>query len=75
MRQMPLTCNIDAHGKRARLQSGIVMLLVAVVVAILPLGMFGWIIAGVCLVIGGFCIFEARAGWCALRAMGIRTKL
>jgi len=24
---------------------------------------------------GAFAIFEARAGWCALRAMGIKTPL
>jgi hypothetical protein len=78
MRDMPLTCNIDARGKRARLINGLVLLALAAGISIYA-GMGGgeifWITAAVCLLLGGFCVFEARAGWCALRAMGIRTKL
>jgi hypothetical protein len=78
MRQMPLTCNIDAHGKRARLINGLILLALAAglaVYAFMAGGMIFWIAAGVCLLLGGLCVFEARAGWCALRAMGIKTKL
>jgi hypothetical protein len=31
--------------------------------------------AGAAMLGGAFAIFEARAGWCALRAMGIKTPL
>jgi hypothetical protein len=34
-----------------------------------------WIIVVSCLVAGAFGIFEARAGWCAVRAMGIKTRM
>jgi len=34
-----------------------------------------WGVAIALLVGGGFTIFEARAGWCAMRAMGFKTKL
>jgi hypothetical protein len=27
------------------------------------------------LAVGAFCVFEAWTGWCALRAMGMKTKL
>jgi hypothetical protein len=76
---MSLQCNIDSRGKRARLVSGIILILIALIAA----GIWawprhsavGWAIALLFLIAGAFSIFEARAGWCALRAMGIRTRL
>jgi hypothetical protein len=75
---MPLTCNIDARGKRTRLITAIVLLLLATAI-----GLCAWktqsrslaVIAAVVAASGGFTLFEARAGWCALRAMGIKTRL
>jgi hypothetical protein len=76
---MGLKCNIDAVGKKARLVNGIG----AVVIGLL-IGVFwgfvggsntGWAVAAALLAAGGFMIFEARAGWCVLRAMGIWTKI
>jgi hypothetical protein len=76
---MALTCNIDSRGKRARLINGIILLLIGVLLAVFlawPYGMaILWIISAACVLIGGFCIFEARAGWCAMRAMGFKTPL
>jgi hypothetical protein len=76
---MALTCNIDARGKAVRLRSGIVFLLLAVVLALvwaLPTrSSFGWIVAGALAVSGAFSIFEARAGWCVVRAMGFKTRV
>jgi hypothetical protein len=76
---MALTCNIDSRGKAVRLRSGIVFLLLAVVLALawaLPgRSTSGWIVAATLAVSGAFSIFEARAGWCAVRAMGIRTRV
>jgi hypothetical protein len=34
-----------------------------------------WIVAGVCVLMGAFAIFEARAGWCVMRAMGFKTRM
>jgi hypothetical protein len=76
---MPLQCNIDSRGKMARLVWG--LLLVAAGVAMLlmwalPTGsILAWSLTVVALAGGAFAVFEARAGWCALRAMGIKTPL
>jgi hypothetical protein len=73
-----LTCNIDALGKRARLLGGIVGVVIAAIVAGLAFvtGIWWlWIVAAGLALGGGFAIFEARAGWCALRAMGFKTRI
>jgi hypothetical protein len=75
---MPLACNIDSRGKRARLISGIVFLVIAVGLATWGWSngsMWLWIVVGIAGLSGVFSIFEARAGWCAIRAMGFRTPL
>ncbi len=76
---MPLTCNIDARGKRVRLLAGIGFMVAGVVLALVwamrSESALGWIVAGAMFVVGGFSIFEARAGWCAVRAMGFRTRV
>jgi hypothetical protein len=74
-----MQCNIDARGKRVRLINGIVTLFVGVVL------LFAWALrAGTTPAWGvtiaafacaAFMIFEARAGWCALRAMGFKTRV
>jgi len=76
---MPLTCNIDAKGKRARLIFGLVLVVLGVALLCawaLPVGsVAAWLLTGSCLGIGSFAVFEARAGWCAVRAMGFRTPV
>lgn len=76
---MALTCNIDARGKRVRLIFGMLLLVAGMALMFLwawpaatPLP---WIVAVCCVVGGAFVVFEARSGWCAIRAMGIRTPL
>ncbi len=76
---MALTCNIDARGKAARLIYGIIMLVIGLAVMLgwawsanSPLA---WAITLFCLIGGAFGIFEARAGWCVVRAMGIKTPM
>jgi protein-S-isoprenylcysteine O-methyltransferase Ste14 len=74
-------CNIDAKGKAVRLFGGIFTLLVAILAVVLiqfsviPSDTISWFgVAG--MMIGGlFAIYEGRTGWCALRAMGIKTPL
>ena len=77
---MALECNIDAKGKAVRLLSGIVFILIGFFGLVaqyfelinLPLSTLG----GMAMILGGgFAVFEARAGWCALRAMGIKTPI
>ena len=78
---MALECNIDAKGKTLRFIGGIFALLGGAVgyyildAEYLPipetLGQLGVVAA----VIGGaFSIFEARAGWCIVRALGFKTR-
>ena len=75
---MKVTCNIDQLGRRARLVAGIVadgcgsLLIVVGIIYSIKLLM----ILGVITAIGGtFMIVEGAVGWCALRAMGIKTKI
>ena len=77
-RFMALTCNIDANGRRIRFFMGIVLLTIG-----LLLGIFwawptkdwrAWVPVGILLISGAFGLFEARAGWCAMRAMGFKVK-
>jgi hypothetical protein len=74
---MPLQCNIDAKGKLLRLIYGAVFLvagIVAMLIWAIPGG--GWLVWMVSVVLtagGAVAIFEARAGWCVIRAMGFKT--
>lgn len=77
---MALECNIDAAGKAARLLGGIAavtggLLLAGGLATGLIDGTFWWMTTGGAIFGGAFAIFEARAGWCVVRAMGIRTPL
>jgi hypothetical protein len=75
---MMMQCNINARGKRTRLISGMVFLAIAVGLAICA-WLWGsgwlWIVAGFLGFCGAFSIFEARAGWCVVRAMGFKTRV
>jgi hypothetical protein len=77
-----MQCNIDAKGKAARLIVGSIFTLIGIVLLVLVLtGVSGGmasllvIIAVAMLVAGLFGVFEGAAGWCALRAMGFRTRV
>ena len=74
-----MQCNIDARGKRVRFVNGIAMLAVGIVLLLvwaLPAGSaLAWILTASALLGGAFLVFEARAGWCALRAMGFKTPI
>ena len=76
---MALQCNIDSRGRVARLVYGVVVLgagIAAAALWALPSGSaWAWIVSVAAIVGGAFAIFEARAGWCALRAMGIKTPI
>ena len=76
---MPLQCNIDARGKLARLIYGVILLILGLVLlftwAIPSGGIIAWIVTVLLTISGGFAIFEARAGWCVVRAMGWKTPM
>ena len=74
-----MKCNIDARGRAVRRNSGVVFCLLG---AALVAAAFGtesfWpcLGTGAALILGGlFQLFESYTGWCALRALGIRTPL
>jgi hypothetical protein len=76
---MPLARNIDARGKLIRLIYGAVLVVVGFVLLLAWApnrgGAVAWIVSIGLIVVGGFAIFESRAGWCALRAMGFKTPV
>ncbi|MDB5296719.1 MAG: hypothetical protein JWO31_2702 [Phycisphaerales bacterium] len=76
---MPLTCNIDAKGKAARLIWGLLLLVGAVLLAVFWAAGRGaalpWVVVAVVAASGAFAVFEAKAGWCVVRAMGFKTRM
>lgn len=76
---MGLQCNIDSRGKVARLVYGIVLLAAGIALGVLwawgSHSILRWVVSAACLAGGAFAVFEARAGWCVVRAMGFKTPL
>lgn len=75
-----MECNIGAAGKVARLKLGIASVLGGLALAGLTLsglleGTIWWLGAAGAVFGGSFAIWEARVGWCVVRAMGFRTPL
>ena len=78
---MPLACNIDAKGKAIRLVGGLLAILgglfgyFVVNQGVLPIPeTLGYIGVALVLLSGAFSIFEARSGWCVVRALGFKTR-
>jgi hypothetical protein len=76
---MALACNIDSAGKAARFRIGLILLGTAAAVTLIwPLrtgSAGGWLLAAALAAGGAFSVFEARAGWCVVRALGFRTRI
>ena len=75
-----MQCNIDARGKAYRYRLGIYALSIAAIFSLLTLvGVLvstnWWYVVAVIAFSGAFTIFEARTGWCAIRAMGFKTRI
>ena len=75
-----MQCNIGAKGKAGRLKMGILGILFAISLAILVLAgvlssSLWWYPVAAITFGGAFSIFEARAGWCVIRAMGFKTPI
>ncbi len=77
---MDRACNIDAKGRAVRFFTGILAILAGFILAILiaqgtlSSETYGLIVAG-SIVGGAFAMWEAREGWCVVRALGIKTPL
>ncbi len=74
-----MQCNIDAKGKAVRLVYGLTLLVAGLIVGGLALaGVFAgwwlWAVSAALVLMGAFAVFEARQGWCVVRAMGIKTR-
>ena len=74
----PARCNIDATGRAVRLVSGVLILaggLVLITMLLLSMlaGFLVWLLSVALLVGGAFQVYEGWAGWCVLRAWGVRT--
>jgi uncharacterized membrane protein HdeD (DUF308 family) len=72
-----MQCNINRRGRKLRAVSGIICCALGAVVCSASVNHFRWtmIWAGIALIaIGIFQLFEARKSWCALRAMGMKTR-
>jgi hypothetical protein len=76
---MPLQCNIDSRGKAVRLINGAIVLAIGILLAAFwawgSHSALAWAISAACVLGGAFMLFEARAGWCVVRAMGFKTPL
>ena len=77
---MSRVCNIDAKGRVVRFVTGVVAVFGGLVMAFLItqnifLSEAYWIPAIGSIAGGLFAMWEARAGWCVVRAMGIKTPI
>ena len=77
---MNRACNIDAKGKAVRFLTGIFAILSGLVLAILVnQGILSfesyWLLVCGSIVGGVFAMWEAKTGWCVVRAIGIKTPL
>ena len=75
---MPLQCNIDSRGRAVRLVYGLLLIAAGVVMlmwwALRAGSALAWVLTVAALAGGAFAVFEARAGWCVVRAMGFKTR-
>lgn len=70
--------NIDRRGRLVRATSGCVCLVISMLLVfglIDVSGRWRWIAVAALTLMGLFQLFEARRGWCVVRACGIRTPL
>jgi hypothetical protein len=76
---MAHACNIDSKGRLIRGLLGIATLVVALVLMLawaLPTGsVIAWLLVAGGVAFGGFGIYEAYHGWCAARALGLKTPI
>ena len=84
---MAFVCNIDERGIRYRRRLGNILLGIGFIIGVSfflidinhflkwEIAIFLWLLPAGLIAGGAFSLFEARMGWCAARALGIRTKI
>jgi hypothetical protein len=76
---MAMQCNIDDRGRLFRMTVGFMLAVIGLVLLILSIvrggTLFTWTSSIVLLLLGAFMFFEGRVGWCAVRAMGFKTRI
>jgi hypothetical protein len=74
-----MRCNIDAKGRLVRLIYGCIFIIAGIALAVFWAIPAQTIVARALsfgLIVGGaFAIFEAGTGWCAIRAIGFKTRM
>ena len=81
MNVMVFECNIDSRGRALRFFTGILAMLggglayLILMMEVIPVPESIGTLGVLAMFIGGaFAIFEAKAGWCVVRALGFRTR-
>jgi hypothetical protein len=73
-----MVCNIDQRGRQHRYRAAYVLVPLGVLVWLVTsrflAGAVPWLLGGVLVAAGLFAWFEANRGWCAVRALGIKTR-
>ena len=73
-----MECNIDNRGVAFRRRMGYLLVAIGMLLAAAAYWFviwWLWVLAALVVAGGVFCLFEARHKWCAIRAMGIETKI
>ena len=72
-----LTCNIDQFGRIVRFITGFLLFFTGSIMFMTAMpgdGLWWRLFQGFITLLGIFILFEGAMGWCALRAMGFKTK-
>ena len=76
---MAFECNIDARGQAVRMRLGIIGVIsslgLAAACLLINAPEIAWILPAGVFAGGAFSFFEARTGWCVVRALGFNTRL
>jgi len=70
--------NIEWKGRVARAMTGAICVVAGVLVALFlwpDAPTARWVVCGLLVLAGVFQLFEARKGWCVMRACGVRTPM
>ena len=70
--------NIDKSGRLARAITGALCVLAAPALWLLDWpqpGVWRWLMVVLLVAVGVFQLFEARKGWCVMRACGVKTPM
>lgn len=73
-------CNIDKRGRVVRLVMGMISMDAAAALVYLMwkdilVSPWWWVAVAAMAVTGVFALYEATMGWCAVRAMGVKTPM